>query len=127
MVRSSSRLAQTQPAWGRLHVRRKEIALHLPFDVAEDVLGRAERLWRRPGVQVTPSAASRARASSGVRVSIFPQHRLPQPRQQSLFGPLLEQDARRAADDGQRHRLDAAGLWGRLSGAGKRAVPAARA
>ena len=103
---------------GRLRVRRKEIALHLPFDVAEDVLGRAERFG---GVGSAGDAQRRQPGPCfvGGEGFVFPQHRLPQPRQQSFFGPLLEQDARRAADDGQRHRLDAAGLGGGFPGQGK--------
>ena len=66
----------------------------MPLNVAEDVPGRAEGFGGIGGANDAQRRQTGAGLVGGERF-VLPEHRLPQARQQTLFGPLLEQDALR--------------------------------
>ena len=81
----------------------------MPLDVAEDVLCSGQR-FRRGGAGIQPHGLQAGKDLSGCKGFTLPQYRLPQPGKQALLGPLLQKEACRAFQQGQRHRLQSAGL-----------------
>ena len=75
---------------GGLLRHSEEIAALVPLDVGENVLGRRQGREMCP-CAVQPQGSKAGGGLCGGEGGILPQHRLPQPGQQALGGPLLEQ------------------------------------
>ena len=86
---------------GGLLRHSEEIAALVPLDVGENVLGRRQGREMCP-CAVQPQGSKAGGGLCGGEGGILPQHRLPQPGQQALGGPLLEQHP--ALVQHQRHR-----------------------
>ena len=103
---------------GGLLRHSEEIAALVPFDVGENVLGRRQGREMCP-CAVQPQGSKAGGGLCGGKGGILPQHRLPQPGQQALGGPLLEQHPALVQHQRHRDRCDAPGLGGRFLGQGE--------
>ncbi len=74
---------------GHLGRDMQQDAVHMPLDVAEDVLCSGQR-FRRGGAGIHPHGLQAGKDLSGCKGFTLPQYRLPQPGKQALLGPLLQ-------------------------------------